>query len=585
VGNAQTPVSFQDLSFFEKPGATWKIASNVRADLAKKNFLEITSGQGILANVIDKKNKGTDLYSTEKYGDIDLEVDYLMAAGSNSGIYLQGRYEIQLMDSWALTGTPRSGDNGGVYERWDESKPDGQKGFEGYAPRQNVSRAPGLWQHLKISFQAPRFDGSGKKIENAKILRVELNGVVIQEDIELYGPTRGAVGDEAAVGPLRIQGDHGAVAFRNLRITNFDKPRPVLSPLHYTVFKGRLTKEEQLEQLTAVTEGTIDLLAADMHNVENEFAILYEGSIKIEVPGEYHFNLSAPGGIGHMKVGDKIAIPTHEWGGEGTVLLSAGEVRFSIFYSKYYDWAQPVINLKISGPGVREYSANERAASFARAVDPIFVTTPSNTLLRSFMDLPDHGRIVHAVSVGSPSKIHYTYDMDNGTLVQVWRGEFLDATPMWHERGDGSSRPRGSVLRFGKPAPTVAKLSTSTTPWLPDTVGTRYRTKGYRLAANDDPTFLYQISGATIQDAITLLNGSQGFLRTLTIENANGNFYVRLAAADKIERLAEGLYEVGDKSYYLKFDDKALKPVIRASGDHQEMIVPLQNKLSYAIIF
>jgi hypothetical protein len=80
-----------------------------------------------------------------------------MATESNSGIYLQGRYEIQLLDTWGATAI-RSGSNGGIYERWNESRPNGQKGYMGYAPRQNASRAPGLWQKLKISFQAPRFD-------------------------------------------------------------------------------------------------------------------------------------------------------------------------------------------------------------------------------------------------------------------------------------------------------------------------------------------------------------------------------------------------------------------------------------------
>jgi hypothetical protein len=88
---------------------------------------------------------------------------------------------------------PQSGDNGGIYERWDDSKPEGQQGYDGHAPRQNASRAPGLWQHMKISFQAPRFDGQGKKISNAKIIYVWLNGVLIQDNVELAGPTRGAM--------------------------------------------------------------------------------------------------------------------------------------------------------------------------------------------------------------------------------------------------------------------------------------------------------------------------------------------------------------------------------------------------------
>src|SRR3990170_6408673 len=107
-------------------------------------------------------------------------------------IYLQGRYEVQLMDSWRMS-NPKFDANGGIYERWDESKPEGQKGFEGHAPRQNVSRAPGLWQHLKISFRAPRFDANGKKIENAKFLLVELNNILVHENVELSGPTRASI--------------------------------------------------------------------------------------------------------------------------------------------------------------------------------------------------------------------------------------------------------------------------------------------------------------------------------------------------------------------------------------------------------
>src|SRR5688572_15637006 len=121
-------------------------------------------GTGILISQAEQGKHGQDLLFNTSHGDVDLELEYMMAKGSNSGIYLQGRYEIQLLDSWNTT-APKPGDNGGIYQRWDDSKPEGQKGFEGFAPRQNVSKAPGLWQKLKISFQAPRFDASGKKTE------------------------------------------------------------------------------------------------------------------------------------------------------------------------------------------------------------------------------------------------------------------------------------------------------------------------------------------------------------------------------------------------------------------------------------
>lgn len=134
------------------------------ADLEKENKLRIVEGNRILVNLPGKKHKGRNLFTTLVHGDLDLELDFLMAKGSNSGIYVQGMYEVQLKDSWGVQHTS-SAENGGIHERWEESRAEARKGYPGYTPRQNVRKAPGLWQHLKISFQAPRFDASGDKIE------------------------------------------------------------------------------------------------------------------------------------------------------------------------------------------------------------------------------------------------------------------------------------------------------------------------------------------------------------------------------------------------------------------------------------
>src|SRR5436190_23230894 len=228
---AQKEISLNDLSFFKDPAKSWSIVGDVTGDLDKSEVIQSSPGTGILLNQPVNKN-GADLYTQSEFGDVDLELDYMMAKHSNSGIYLQGRYEYQLLDSWTVE-NPTSGDNGGIYERWDDKRPDGSKGYEGYAPRQNVSRAPGLWQHVKISFQAPRFDANGQKIENAKMIRVELNGVVIHDNVEMQAPTRGGGNEEKPLGPLRLQGDHGTVAFRNIRITSFDRPKPSVADLKY----------------------------------------------------------------------------------------------------------------------------------------------------------------------------------------------------------------------------------------------------------------------------------------------------------------------------------------------------------------
>ena len=154
--------------------------------------------------------------------DVLIRLNQIMRGWTNSGIYLQGRYEVQLLDSWGVD-EPTFADAGGIYQRWDPERGAGREGFEGRAPRVNASFAPGLWQKLKIRFRAPRFDGRGRKTENARFVRVVHNGVVVQENVEITGPTRSSmIPGEAPSGPLVIQGDHGPVAVRNIRYKRYD---------------------------------------------------------------------------------------------------------------------------------------------------------------------------------------------------------------------------------------------------------------------------------------------------------------------------------------------------------------------------
>ena len=451
---AQTITLLNDLTHFKDAGKTWKMAGHVMADLHKPNALNFSPGNDMLINLPDKKNHGIDLFTNAEYRDIDIELDYMMALGSNSGIYLQGRYEVQLEDTWGKK-RPTSGNNGGIYERWDDRRPEGSRGYQGYPPRQNASRAPGLWQHLSISFQAPRFDGSGKKIELAKILRVELNGVLIHEDVELAGPTRGGLADEKPTGPLRFQGDHGAVAFRNIKITSYDQPR-----------------------------------------------------VQINKP-----------------------VPTNR-------------------------------------------------------VYPILVNASSSPVFHSFMDLPDGQRVVHTVSVSSEENIHYTYDSDTGMILQVWRGGFLDATPMWNSRGDGSSRPVGAVQRFGKPLLSITRLASADSEWKMDSTGSSFRPKGYVLDNDDKPIFHYRTNGRMVTDATKALADGHGFTREITIQEPGQNLYFRLAEGDEIVEIEKGLYLVDNNSYYLRLDDAGgLKAMLRSGNGKKELIVPIGRKLKYSILF
>jgi hypothetical protein len=94
---------------------------------------------------------------------------------------------------------------------------------EGTAPRVNAARPAGEWQTLDVTFRAPRFDSSGKKVRSAQFEKVVLNGQVIHEKVEVASPT-GHVWrlKEVARGPILLQADHGPVAFRNIRVRALD---------------------------------------------------------------------------------------------------------------------------------------------------------------------------------------------------------------------------------------------------------------------------------------------------------------------------------------------------------------------------
>lgn len=579
--SAQWPL--QDLSAFRQPGSSWQLASDVQARLGKPNVLETSKGAGVLVNLPGKKQHGQDLFTSQEFGDIDLELDYMMAEGSNSGIYFQGRYELQLLDSWGVA-NPRPGDNGGIYERWDDSKPEGQKGYQGYAPRQNASKAPGLWQHLKVSFQAPRFDASGNKIENARIIRAELNGVLIHENVVLEGPTRGSIGggDEKATGPIRIQGDHGAVAFRNISVREFKTPRPELSALQYSLFGGRYKKDLFLTAKPQAT-GASKVLTANAGPLSPEYVLQYTGTLNVKEAGEYNLGLSMQGGGGFIKINGKNVT---EFGqNRGKVQLPAGETPIEIVYARSGEWGSPSLGMVISGPGVRDFYTGD--AITPDDTDPIMVNADQNTILRSFIDVPgSQQKVVHAVSVGSPEKVHYTYDMDKGMLVQVWRGRFLETTPMWHERGNGTARPQGAIQRFGTPFFTLGRLASQQDAWNADSTGSGYRPKGYVLDENDRPTFRYQIHGSTVTDAIRVFEDGHGLSRELTVSEPAADLYAKLAEGAQIEALDKNLYLVDGKAWYLQLQDAGgAKPIVRDAAGKKELIIPVKGKLSYSILF
>jgi hypothetical protein len=166
----------------------------------------------------------TDLLTMRTFADFELYIEFMIPRKSNSGVYVQGLYEVQILDSFGVE-VPGVHDCGAIYERWINGK-----GVGGSPPKRNASRGPGEWQSFLIRFHAPRFDASGKKVENGRFVRVVHNGVVVHENVEVEGPTRASLDlPEAPEGPLMIQGDHGPVSLRNIYVRQLNSTDGVSS--------------------------------------------------------------------------------------------------------------------------------------------------------------------------------------------------------------------------------------------------------------------------------------------------------------------------------------------------------------------
>jgi hypothetical protein len=176
----------------DKPDAAagWKVADG---------YMEVVRGAGTIE-------------SRQSFGDVQLHVEWsapspATASGQNrgnSGVFLMGQYEVQVLDSY---------DN--------VTYPDGQAGaiYGQYPPLVNASRPPGEWQTYDIVFVAPRFNASGA-VESPARMTVFHNGVLVQHDVALLGPTSNQRRDPYVAHPdrlpIRLQ-DHGdPVRFRNI---------------------------------------------------------------------------------------------------------------------------------------------------------------------------------------------------------------------------------------------------------------------------------------------------------------------------------------------------------------------------------
>ncbi|GAB5554960.1 MAG: hypothetical protein Sapg2KO_45510 [Saprospiraceae bacterium] len=578
-----TALSLTDFSGFEKQPENWAMAGAVFVDRSAEMKMEHSPGSGIIVNTAPAP-EGADLFSAFEHGDIELELDVMVPRGSNSGIYFQGRYEIQVFDSWGVE-DPQHLDMGGIYQRWDDSKPEETAGYEGHAPAINAAKSPGLWQHYKILFHAPKFDASGNKIQNASFEEVWLNGVKIHENVSLTGPTRAAAfEDEDAMGPLMLQGDHGPVAYRNIRYKKYDGIQLEPQNLVLTEYGNEEAKIPSLDSLMAKSSAPTDSITYQAGSIREKFLLAYEGQLKVPNTGTYVFHLNTARAATALIIGqDTIVQADGEVGfnvnHRGVVALETGSVPFQLLYNKHCcPWARG-FSLEVEGPGVQRHALTTKGSAFTgNKPSPIYVAVEEEPVLQRGFLMHDDIKLTHVASVGTPAGVHYSYDLAMGSLLQVWGGEFLDVTDMWHARGQRQlSKPRGSVIDFHG-EPNVFALADAAAIW-PDslTVDQNFKPVGYEIDDQGYPAFIYETNGVEVRNEILPSEVERRMTRKISLSDGSG-LWTKIDEGSSIKLLADGSYAVNDYEYFVELaDDLKDNATIRDIDGQQELLIQLQS--------
>ncbi len=164
--------------------------------------------KGLLHNGTAPGKPGTDICTVGEFGDCVLHIEFRVPKDGNSGVYLQGIYEVQVADSFREPVS--AGMCGAIYGK--------------IVPSLNASRAAGKWQSYDITFRQARVNESGQVVEKARVTVVH-NGKKIINNKEIDGVTGGALSDkEGKPGPLMLQGNHTSVDYRNIRIRSITAP-------------------------------------------------------------------------------------------------------------------------------------------------------------------------------------------------------------------------------------------------------------------------------------------------------------------------------------------------------------------------
>lgn len=447
----------------------WREVAEVTLVADKSNLS--TSGTG---SILINGNTGSAaplLVTKERFQDSIIKVDFMLAEGSSAGLYLHGRYKINIADNYGQHELNHF-DMGGLGQRWDASRE--PKGFDGVAPSANATRQPGTWQTLEIKFRGPRFDDASQKVNNALFLEVKVNGELVQHNTIASGYTRGSLFTwEQETGAVVIRAEKGSIAIRN-----FDARRADFSDIDVPESSGQRTNEKELTDFVALgREYFTSFGCAECHATKrgdtavksgpNLFGLFTREPRDREIieSGENHkFTIKADNSYLHRSIREpQFQLAVMETGGK------AGEAYLPVMPA----YTQQIItDQQVEAIGYYLATLNDRQAQ-----GPVVKLVPSqgpqqyDPLVDRFQFLvgggtriqrgPMEGMSGRSVHVGFPGGINYSFDPRILSIVKIWQGGFLDMSGELQNRGGGGLKLgyNSQNVDFGKNEFLLAPLS------------------------------------------------------------------------------------------------------------------------------
>lgn len=447
-------------------------------------------------------------------------------------------------------------------------------------------KAPGLWQTVDVWYKTKGPKGF------SSLEKLALNGVTLRESQTLAN---------GKLGPLTLMTKKGTIALRKVGYRVMS-PRMVAQwsgPLSYTIVEGGYVQDPQdaMRRKVLKQDTTSQLTYEVSYGQPRQYSLFFTGKLNALQTGDYQFDLNQ-GGLAALWIDGKEVIPINhlELGmpNPGKVSLTAGPHDVRVYFSR--SWFRPGLGLFVSQAGTRpqplhaQSSLPEPDAIAVIGVNPDY-SDPMNQVqrIRSFVQMPgEKTKRTHSLSVGSPTGIHYTVDLNQMALLQVWKGDFANTTEMWYERGEPQLlTPLGAVVLLPGQTPLMV-LDNDSSAW-PDSVSENtLQYTGLTIDKQGKPTLQYKLAGASVTDAIH--SEGDALVRTLTLTGSpTGTPYCRIAAGSSVEEVGKGLYAVNDRSYYIRVDPKA-KVKTRQSNGKQELLLPVELKngggsVQYSIVF